>query len=140
MVRHEGFAVVLADVAVWHKAGFAAQVARKLAAIVVLHDDGVARVFQNFENRVAMQRYEPTDLQLIRRDPFIIEDLAGFLDYTLRRTPADQGNIGVARTRQRWRRHCGLHPGHLEPAALHHHTEHDRIGEDVADQHAVLHV
>src|SRR5256884_8038886 len=99
------FAVVFADVAVWHEAGFAAQIARKLAAVVVLHDDGVARVFQNFENRIAMQRHKPTDLQLIRRDSFIIENLAGFLDYTFRRTPADQGNIGVARTRQRWPRH-----------------------------------
>jgi len=40
MVRHEGFAVVLADVPS-AQAGFAAQVARKLAAIIVLHDDGV---------------------------------------------------------------------------------------------------
>src|SRR6266436_4023477 len=44
MVRHERFAVVLANVAAGHKAGFAPQVARKLPAVVVLHDDGVRRI------------------------------------------------------------------------------------------------
>src|SRR6266446_5665220 len=87
-----------------------------------------------------MQRHKPTDLQLIGRDSFIIEDLAGFLDYTFRRTPADQGNIGVARTRQRWRRHCGLNSSHLAHALFHHDAALDRISEFVADQHAVLHM
>src|SRR5260370_3395287 len=86
VVRHEGFAVVLANVAVWHKAGFASQVARKLAAVVVLHDDGLARVPQNLQNRIAMQRHDPADLQLIGRDSFLIEDLAGFFYYARRRT------------------------------------------------------
>ena len=44
VVRHEGFAIVLADVAVGDEAGFAAQVAGELAAEVVLDDDGVLRV------------------------------------------------------------------------------------------------
>src|SRR6266705_5316987 len=35
VVGHEGLAIILANVAVWHKAGFAAQVAGKLAAVVV---------------------------------------------------------------------------------------------------------
>src|SRR6266851_3238309 len=119
VVRHEGFAIVLANVAVGYEAGFAAQVARKLAAVVVLHDDGVPRGFQNFQNRIAMQWHEPADLQLIGRDSFIIEYLAGFLDHTLRRTPANQRDVGGARTGQRWRRHCRLDPGHLAHALFH---------------------
>src|SRR5882724_12001149 len=120
VVRHEGFAVVLANVAVRHKAGFAAQVARKLAAVIVLHDDGVPRVFQNFENGIAMQRHKPANLKLIGRDSLFIENLTGFLDHAFRGTPADQSNIGVARTRQRWRRHCGFNPCHLAHALFHH--------------------
>src|SRR5258707_341406 len=97
VVRHEGFAIVLANVPVRHKAGFAAQVTRKLATVIVFHDDGVPRVPQNFENGVAMQRHEPANLQLICRDSFLIENFTGFLNYTFRRTPADQRNIRVAR-------------------------------------------
>ena len=44
VVRHERLAVVLANVAVGDEAGFAAQVAGELAAVVVLDDDGVLRV------------------------------------------------------------------------------------------------
>src|SRR5229473_1333666 len=97
VVRHERFAVVLADVAVRHKTGFAAQVAGKLAAEIIFDDDGVPRVFQNLKNGFTMQRHEPADLQLIGGDSFLIEDLAGFLDYTFRRTPPDQRYIRVAR-------------------------------------------
>src|SRR6266851_3053549 len=140
MVRHEGFAVILADVPVRHEAGFTAQVARKLAAVVVLHDDGVARVPQNLQNRFAMQRHEPADLQLIGRDSFMIEDLAGFFDYARRRTPADQSHIGIARACQSWRRHCRLDPGDLAHALFHHGAPLDRIGELIADQYAVFHV
>jgi hypothetical protein len=42
MMGHERFSVVLANVAVGHKAGFAAQIACELAAVVVFDDDGVA--------------------------------------------------------------------------------------------------
>src|SRR6266849_589137 len=84
VVWHEGFAVILANVAVWDKAGFAAQVACKLTAVVVLHDDSVPRVFQNFENGIAMQGYKPANLQLIGRDSLLIENLAGLLDDTFR--------------------------------------------------------
>src|SRR5712691_9432324 len=87
-----------------------------------------------------MQRHEPADLKLIRMDSFLIEYLAGLLDYTLGRTPADQGNIGVAGTRQRRRRHCGLNPGYLAHALFHHGAAFDRVGELVADQYAVFHV
>src|SRR5438876_5059948 len=49
VMRHERLAVVFANVAVRHKAGFAAQVARKLPAVIVLDDDGVPSLPQEFE-------------------------------------------------------------------------------------------
>src|SRR5260370_5583793 len=45
VMRHEWLPIVLADVPVRHEAGFTAQVAGKLAAVVVLHDDRVPRAF-----------------------------------------------------------------------------------------------
>src|SRR5229473_759847 len=98
VVRHKGFAVVLANVPAGHKAGFAAQVARKLPAVVVLHDDGVPRTSQDFENGFAMQRHQPADLKLIGRDSLFVEEFTSFLDYSFGRTPANQGDVGVTRT------------------------------------------
>jgi hypothetical protein len=62
VVRHEGFAVVLANMAVCHKTGFAPQVARKLPTVIVLHDDGVTRASKDFDNGLAMQRHQPANL------------------------------------------------------------------------------
>src|SRR5690348_15015458 len=64
VVRHEWFPIVLANVPVRHIAGFAAQVAGKLATVVILDDDCVPRASQNVENRLAVQRDEPADLEL----------------------------------------------------------------------------
>src|ERR1041384_2615071 len=47
VMRHERFAVVLADVAVRRKAGLAAQVAGKLAAVVILHNDDLLTLRKN---------------------------------------------------------------------------------------------
>ena len=71
VVRHKGFTVVFADVPISHKAGFAAQVAGKLATVVVLDNDGVAGTFQDIGNGVAVQRYQPTNLQLVGGDSLL---------------------------------------------------------------------
>src|SRR6266478_8481456 len=81
VVGHEWFAVVLANVAAGHKAGFAAQVARELPTVVVLHDDGMPRAAQDFENGFAMQRHEPADLELIGRESSFVQEFTSFLDY-----------------------------------------------------------
>src|SRR5580692_12224346 len=39
VVGHERFPIVFSDISVGHEAGFAAQVAGELAAVVILHDD-----------------------------------------------------------------------------------------------------
>src|SRR5258708_24348771 len=97
VVRHEWFPILLSYVSISHEAGFPSQVAGELAAVVVLHNDCVPRVFQNFENRVAMQRHEPADLELVGRNALLGEDFAGLLDHAHGRSPADQRDIGIAR-------------------------------------------
>ncbi len=77
VVGHEGFAVVLADVAVGDEAGFAAQVAGELAAEVVLDDDGVLGLLEDVDDGVAVQRDEPADLELVGGDALLGEEFAG---------------------------------------------------------------
>ena len=62
VVGHEGFAIVFADVATRNKAGFAAQVTRELAAVIVLDDDGALGAAQDVNNGIAMQRDQPAYL------------------------------------------------------------------------------
>src|SRR5260370_8571248 len=76
VVGHERFPIVLSDMPVRHEAGLAAQVAGELAAVVVLHNNRVPRAFEDVENRVAVQRYEPPDLELIGGNPLLPERLA----------------------------------------------------------------
>src|SRR5262245_50140295 len=97
-MRHEGFSVVLANVAVCYETRFAAQIPRKLPTVVIFDNDRMTRAFQNLQNRVAVQWHEPTDLQLIRADSLLIQDLAGFLEHPFRGSPADQRHFRVART------------------------------------------
>src|SRR5215472_10489263 len=97
VVRHERLAIVFANMPIRHETGFAAEIAGKLPAVIVLDDDGVPRVFQKFNNRLPVQRYEPANLQLIGGDAFVIEDLAGLFDDAFRGAPANQRHVGIAR-------------------------------------------
>src|SRR5229473_2330158 len=86
VVGHEGFPIVLSDMPVRHEAGLAAQVAGKLAAVVVLDNNRMPRAFEDVENRVSVQRHEPANLELIGRNALLGEDLAGLLDHSLGRS------------------------------------------------------
>src|SRR6185437_5934161 len=68
VVRHKGLAIVLADMAVGDITRLRAQVARKLPAEVVLHNDGLLRALQQPHNLVAVQRHQPANLQLVGLD------------------------------------------------------------------------
>src|SRR5580692_2216058 len=87
VVRHERLSIVLANVTPGHKTGFAAEVPSKLAGVIVLDDDGVPRILQNFENHITMEWHQPANLELIGGNPLVIENFAGFFDHSLRRTP-----------------------------------------------------
>src|SRR5260370_13432249 len=107
VVWHEWFSIVLSYIPIGHEAGFASQIAGERAELVVLDDDRVPRVFQNVENRVAVEWYEPADLKLIGRNALLGEDLTGLLNHSLRRSPADQRDLGIARAPQHGWRHGG---------------------------------
>lgn len=65
VVGHERLTVVLSDVAIRHEAGFAAQVSRKLTAIVVLHNEGVPSIFEDLKDCFTVEGNQPADLKLI---------------------------------------------------------------------------
>ena len=138
VVRHEWFPIVLSYIPIRHKAGFAPQVTGELAAVVVLHNDRAARAFEDVENCVAVQRHEPANLELIGRNALLSKDLAGLLNHSLGRSPADQSDIGVARAPQHGRRHRGFNAGDLPHALFHHGAALRRIGKFIADQDAIF--
>src|SRR5712691_1438380 len=138
VVWHEWFPIVLSYIPIRHEAGFAAQVASELAAVVVLYDDRAPRAFEDVQNRVAVQRHEPADLELVGRNALLGEDLTGLLNHSLGRAPADQRDIGIARTPQLGRGNRDLDAGNLPHALFHHGAALCRIREFVADQDAIF--
>src|SRR5882762_6336868 len=90
------------------------------------------------ENRVAMQRHHPADLQVAGCDSYVGEQLDGFLDHAFGGAPANERDIGVARTHELWRRHRGFDALNLALALFHHFAAFHRIGELVADEYSVL--
>src|SRR5271167_322827 len=98
------------------------------------------RILQNFENRFAVEWHEPANLELIGRNALLDENLTGFFDHPLRRTPPKQGHVGVVRPAEHRWRNGGLNTGHLAHPFLHHLPSFDRIGELVAEQYAVFHM
>src|SRR5207237_5848621 len=100
-MRHERFAIVLADVAVRDVACFASEVAGELSAIVVLDDDGELRSLQDVQNAFPMKRNKPSDLELICGDARFIQDFYSFTNDALCGTPPDQGDFCCRCTDQR---------------------------------------
>src|SRR5260370_37256696 len=97
VVGHEGFPIVLSDMPVRHEAGLAAQVAGELAAVGVLHNNRVPRALEDVDNRVAVERDEPADFELIGGNALLGEELAGLLDQSLGRFPPGQTDIVLTR-------------------------------------------
>ena len=138
VVGHEWFPVVLSDVPIGHEAGLAAQVPGELAAVVVLHDDRVPGVSEDVKNCIAVERHEPTDLELICGNAFLSKNLTSLFDHTFRRAPADQRDISVTRTPQHRRRHRSFNAGNFPHALFHHGAALGRVREFVTDQDAIF--
>ena len=138
VMRHEGLSVIFANVPVGDKAGLAAQIAGELPTVVVLDNDGVARALQQVEDRVPMQRDEPSYRQMIGGDTRLPQKLAGLVNHPVGRAPADQCDVRVGRTLElrRWDR--GRNAIHLAHALFHHGAALDGVRVFVADQHAVF--
>src|SRR5215469_13687168 len=120
MVGHEGLTIVLADMPVGDKTGFTAQVARELPAEIVLNDDRVTSLVENMGKGIAVEWHQPTNLKLICRDALLSQNLTGFLDDSVGRSPADQGDVRLAWSLQFGRRNCRGNASHLPHAFFHH--------------------
>ena len=138
VLREEGLAVVLADVAVGDEAGFAAQVAGELAAEVVLDDDGVAGVAEDVEDGVAVERDEPADGEMVDGDALLAEEVAGFVDDAVGGAPADEGDVGVGGAAELRRGDGGGDAVHLAHAFFHHGAALGVVGVGVGDEDAVF--
>ena len=104
MMRHEGFAIILADVAVGDDAGLGAQVTGKLAAVVVLDNDELLTLGNCRRDRFAMEWNHPFNLQMVRGDAFFVRQLLHRLaNDSLGGAPTEQGDLRVVRPEQsRW--------------------------------------
>src|ERR1041385_8190721 len=71
MMRHERLAVVLANMAVRGEAGFRAQVAGELAAVIVLHDDHLLAAREDAHHFLGVKRNNPLDGQLVGHNAFL---------------------------------------------------------------------
>src|SRR5450631_1875296 len=140
VMRHKWFAIVLANVSIGNEARLTAQIARELAAEVILHDDGVLGVRQNLKNLLAVQRHQPANLQLIRRDPLLREQLASLFNRAGCRSPPNQRDLGIGRAPQLRSRYRGCNANLFAHALVHHVAALLVVGKHVADQHTVFHV
>src|SRR5436309_1682033 len=78
VVRHERLAVVFSDVAVRREARLRPEIPRKLAAVVVLHDQDLRAPGEDRHDLLAVERHQPLDLQIVGRDPRVGELLHRF--------------------------------------------------------------
>jgi len=85
VVRHERFAVVLADVAVPGEASFAPKIAGELAALIVLNHDDILTAPENGADFRRVQRHDPFDGELIGHDAFFAREFFyRFVDHARR--------------------------------------------------------
>src|SRR2546429_8732985 len=100
---HEGFAVVLADVALGVEAGLAPQVTGELAAVGVLNNNDIL-LPKDPADLSGVEGNDPFYLKLVGHDAFFAgEFLDGFANHALGRAPADQGDRGVFGAKKFWR-------------------------------------
>src|SRR5580700_6770098 len=96
MVRQERLSVILANISVRDKAGFATQITCELATKIVFDDDGVPRALQQIDDRVPMQGNQPAYGKMTGGNTRIPQELAGLVNHPVGRAPADQRNVCVS--------------------------------------------
>src|SRR5439155_17148082 len=139
MMGHERLAVIFADITIGNVACFTSQIAGELSTVIVLDNDRApSRGLQDFDDRFSVQRNQPANLKLIGGYAFGIENLHGLTDHALRGTPSDQGNVRARFPHQVLRRHRSFNASNLALPLFHHGAALVRVGELVADQHAIL--
>src|SRR2546428_1997953 len=128
-MRHERFAVVLADVALRVEAGLAPEVSGELAAVSVLNNNDIL-LPEDAADLGGVKRHDPFYLKLIGDDSFLAgEFFYRFANHAVGRTPPDQRNGGVFRPEELWRGDGGDRALHFASAVLDHHAGPVRVGE-----------
>src|SRR6266550_4517762 len=138
MMRHERFAVVLADVALRVEASLAPKVTGELAAVGVLNNNDIL-LPKDAADLSRVERNDPFNLELIGDDSFFAgKFFYRFANHAVGRTPPDQRNGGVFGTEEFRRGDVVDRSPHLAAAFLDHHPALVRVGEFVTDQRAVF--
>src|SRR5580698_9768167 len=92
---HERFAVVFADVAVGGNAGFRAQEAGELAALIIFDDDDPLAAAQKTRDLFAVEGDDPANGDLVRDDALLGGKLLdGLPDDAFGGPPANEGDLG----------------------------------------------
>src|SRR5438552_3319194 len=100
---HEGFAVVLADVALRVEPGLAPEIAGELAAVSVLNHNDIL-LPKDPADLSGVEGNDPFYLKVVGHDAFFAgEFLDGFTNHAFGRTPAYQRNGGVFGAEKFWR-------------------------------------
>src|SRR4029079_17478404 len=98
-MRHERFAVILADVTVRGETGFAPEITGELATLIVLNQDHVLAAPENGADFRRMQRNNPFMGELMGHDAFFAREFFHrFPDYARSRAPTHQRDVGLLRT------------------------------------------
>src|SRR5882672_1913274 len=94
MVRPERLAIVLPDVPMSIESGLGAQVSRELPGIVIFDNDHALACGKDPGDLLAMERDDPFYIEMIDDDALVGRQFFNcFLDYSVRRSPADQRNL-----------------------------------------------
>src|SRR5436190_20363404 len=137
-MRHERFAVVLADVTLGVESGLAPEIAGELAAVGVLNHNDIL-LPKDPADLGGVERNDPFYLKLVGYDAFFAgEFLDGFANHALGRTPANQSDGGILGPEKFWRGDVVDRRQHFAAAFLDHHSALVRIGELIADDRAVF--
>jgi hypothetical protein len=90
-MRHEWFAVVLADVAVRVEAGLASQIAGELTAVVVLDENDSLALGKDASNFIGVKWNNPPYLEMISYDSLLAGQFFDrFTNHPVGRAPSDK--------------------------------------------------
>src|SRR5437764_4989938 len=135
---HEGFAVVLADVALRVEPGLAPEVTGELAAVSVLNNNDIL-LPKDPADLSGVEGNDPPDLKLIGHDAFFAgEFLEGFENHTISGAPTNQRDGSVFGADEFRRGDVVDGCLHLAAAFFDHHPPLVRVSELIADDRAVF--
>src|SRR5215510_12074932 len=100
MMWFEWFTIVFQDQIVNTEPGFGTQVTRKLPGVVAVYTDGAFRTAKDLAHFLRMKRSEVFELKMIGADTFVSKQIDDLTNDSLRRAPANQGNLGIGRAFQ----------------------------------------